>query len=142
MENKKNNIETWHDKHVAQSNFGQKTADKTAAFIGSWVFIFGQTILVILWMSINSIAFLNHWDPFPFILLNLLFSTQAAYAAPILMMAQNRQNERDRYQAKEDYFTNVEAKKEIEELQKALARIENEKLEKIMDLLKNLQNSK
>ena len=69
--------------------------------------------------------------------MNLIFSTQAAYAAPIIMMAQNRQNDRDRYQAKEDYFTNVQAKKEIEELQKALARIEDDKLDKIMKMLED-----
>ncbi|MEI7424930.1 MAG: DUF1003 domain-containing protein, partial [Candidatus Staskawiczbacteria bacterium] len=77
-----------------------------------------------------------HWDPYPFILLNLLFSTQAAYSAPIIMMSQNRQNDRDRFQAAADYKTNVEAKEEIEELQKAVYNI-NEKLNEILKKLKN-----
>jgi uncharacterized membrane protein len=75
-------------------------------------------------------------------LLNLLFSVQAAYAAPIIMMSQNRQAERDRYQASDDYRTNIEAKKEIEELQIALARIENDKLNEILNMLKMSQTVK
>jgi len=126
---------TWHEKHIVNSTWGQKVADKTANFMGSWKFIIGQTFFVILWMSLNCLAFINHWDVYPFILLNLIFSTQAAYAAPIIMMAQNRQNDRDRYQAKEDYYTNLEAKKEIEELQKSLSRIESDKLDKIIELI-------
>ena len=90
-------------------------------------------------MTFNVIAIVNHWDPYPFILLNLLFSTQAAYAAPIIMMSQNRQNDRDRIQALEDFRTNVGAKEEIEELQKAIARIENEKLGEIMRAIEELK---
>jgi len=135
----KNNMpiqaKTWHEKHAVGSTVGEKIADSTASFMGSWKFIIGQTIFVVLWMSLNCIGFISHWDIYPFILLNLLFSTQAAYSAPIIMMAQNRQNDRDRYQAKEDFVTNVNAKKEIEQLQEALARIENEKLNKILELL-------
>lgn len=104
--------------------------------MGSWHFIIGQSVLIFIWIAINLTAYINHWDPYPFILLNLLFSTQAAYAAPIIMMSQNRQGERDRVQARDDYETNLAAKKEIEELQKALARIEDEKLDKIIKLLK------
>ncbi|SRR5258706_16303800 len=128
---------TWHHKHASTLTKGQKIADKVANFMGSWKFIIIQSIFVVLWMTFNLIAFLNHWDPYPFILLNLIFSTQAAYAAPIIMMAQNRQSERDRHQAQEDYDTNVAAKKEIESLQLELARIENEKLDKIIEILKS-----
>lgn len=85
------------------------------------------------------IAFFSHWDPFPFILLNLLFSVQSAYAAPIIMMAQNRQSARDRIQAYDDYRTNVEAKEEIEELQIRLSRIETDKLDKIITMLQDLK---
>ncbi len=126
---------TWHDKHKQSLTLGQRLADALADAMGSWRFIILQTIIVIVWMSLNIVGFINHWDPFPFILLNLLFSTQAAYAAPIIMMSQNRQADRDRHQAEEDYRTNIEAKKEIEELQQALARIENEKLDKILTIL-------
>lgn len=136
MKREKASVKTWHEKHASHSTIGQRVADGTAAVMGSWKFIIAQTIFVILWMGLNVIGFIRHWDAYPFILLNLLFSTQAAYAAPIIMMAQNRQNERDRYQAKEDYYTNIQAKKEIEELQKALARIENDKLDKILKILK------
>ncbi|WP_431200508.1 DUF1003 domain-containing protein [Mucilaginibacter sp. P25] len=94
-------------------NFGQRLADSVAAGMGSWRFIIIQTLIVALWMALNVVAFIGHWDPYPYILLNLLFSTQAAYAAPIIMMAQNRQNERDRAQANEDFRTNVEAKKKL-----------------------------
>jgi uncharacterized membrane protein len=103
--------------------------------MGSWTFIIIQTIIVLFWMALNIVAYLSHWDPYPFILLNLLFSTQAAYAAPIIMMSQNRQNERDRHQALADYETNLKAKAEIEALQLHLSRIESEKLDKIIALL-------
>ena len=84
---------------------------------------------------------IKHWDSYPFILLNLLFSTQAAYAAPIIMMSQNRQNERDREQALHDYQTNLEAKKEIEALQIYLNKLEIEKLDKIIALLEKNPNA-
>lgn len=103
--------------------------------MGSWTFIIIQTTFVIFWMGLNLAAFAFHWDPYPFILLNLLFSTQAAYAAPIIMMSQNRQSERDRHQAQQDYETNIQAKEEIEALQLELTRIENQKLDKIIELL-------
>ena len=130
-----NNKKTWHQKHTDSLSFGQRLADRVANSMGSWRFIIIQTILVVLWMSFNLIAFINHWDPYPFILLNLLFSTQAAYAAPIIMMAQNRQSERDRAQAQADYETNLAAKVEIEALQKKLNSIEIDKLDKIIRLL-------
>jgi len=128
---------TWHQKHLEELTTGQHIADKTASAIGSWPFIIIQSILVTVWIIINLIAFVKRWDPYPFVLLNLLFSVQAAYSAPIIMMSQNRQNERDRRQALEDYETNVRAKEEIEELQQALNRIENEKLNKILELLRS-----
>ena len=90
-------------------------------------------------MSLNILGFLHHWDAYPFILLNLLFSTQAAYAAPIIMMAQNRQNERDRAQAQKDYETNTQAKLEIEALQEKLNFIEIYKLDKIIKMLEELK---
>ena len=129
---------TWHDNHVENLTFGQKIADSVAQGMGSWSFIIIQSIIVGIWMLLNIIGFINHWDPYPFILLNLLFSTQAAYAAPIIMMAQNRQSDRDRIQADEDFETNKKAKQEIEELQKRLNAIEIEKLDKILALLEKM----
>lgn len=87
------------------------------------------------------IAFLHHWDEYPFILLNLLFSTQAAYAAPIIMMAQNRQSQRDRAQADSDYKTNIAAKEEIEELMTRLYNIELKKLGKIISMLEKMEGN-
>jgi len=126
---------TWHEKHKEKSSFGDRLADSVANGMGSWRFIIWQTIIVLLWMTLNVIGIINHWDPYPFILLNLIFSTQAAYAAPIIMMSQNRQNQRDREQALHDYQTNIDAKKEIEALQVQLSKIEIDKLNKIIELL-------
>ncbi len=126
---------TWHHKHHQSMNMGERLADGVASYMGSWKFIIIQTVLVALWMILNIIAFIGHWDPYPFILLNLLFSTQAAYAAPIIMMSQNRSAQRDRVQALADYETNAKAEQEIEDLQLSLSRIENEKLDKIIALL-------
>ncbi|MFI5138177.1 MAG: DUF1003 domain-containing protein [Sphingobacteriales bacterium] len=134
MEHSKN----WHAKHKESFNFGQRLADSVATGMGSWRFIIIQTIIVILWMAANVVGFIYHWDVYPYILLNLLFSTQAAYAAPIIMMAQNRQNERDRTHAEADFKTNVEAKKEIEQLIQKLNSIEIDKLDKILDILQKM----
>ncbi len=131
-------VKTWHQKHLDELTPSQHIADKTAKAIGSWPFIIIQSILVAIWVAVNLVAFVKRWDPYPFVLLNLLFSVQAAYSAPIIMMSQNRQNERDRQQALEDYETNVRAKEEIEELKIALTKIENEKIDKILDLLKGV----
>lgn len=136
------NSKTWHERHHETLTFSQMLSDKLALGMGSWTFINGQTLVIIIWIILNFIGFIHHWDPYPFILLNLLFSVQAAYAAPIIMMSQNRQAERDRYQALDDYRTNVTAKKEIEALQIALNRIENEKLNEILNQLKMLQETK
>jgi uncharacterized membrane protein len=128
---------TWHEKHKSESKFGQHLADSVATGMGSWRFIIIQTVIVAIWMMANGIGFIYHWDVYPFILLNLLFSTQAAYAAPIIMMAQNRQNERDRHHAEQDFKTNVEAKKEIEQLLEKLNSIEIDKLDKILEILQS-----
>jgi uncharacterized membrane protein len=133
---------TWHDLHMETLSFGQKLADRVANGMGSWTFIIAQTIFVILWMTLNFVAFMRHWDVYPFILLNLLFSTQAAYAAPIIMMAQNRQGERDRMQAQKDYQTNTEAKLEIEEITIKLNQIEIDKLDKIILMLEEIKSNR
>ena len=131
MKNGKN----WHEKHVETLSFGSRLADSVAKGMGSWNFIIIQTVLVILWMGLNLVGMIYHWDVYPFILLNLVFSTQAAYAAPIIMMSQNRQNDRDRVQAQADYQTNVDAKLEIEALAQKLNRLEVDKLDKIIQML-------
>lgn len=113
----------WHENHLDNYTVGQRFADWVARVLGSWQFIIGQTVLVGSWVLLNLVGWVRHWDPYPFILLNLLFSTQAAYAAPVIMMSQNRQSERDRYQARADYETNMLAECEIEDIQRDLARI-------------------
>jgi uncharacterized membrane protein len=132
----------WHDEHIEKSTFGERLADRVAEGMGSWKFIVIQSTIVVIWMGLNVIGFIHHWDAYPFILLNLLFSTQAAYAAPIIMMSQNRQSERDRIQAQADYETNTEAKLEIEALQKMLNKIEVEKLDKIITMLEELKKNR
>lgn len=96
--------------------FGQRLADRFARVIGSWRFILMQSALLAVWIMLNITAYVFHWDPYPFILLNLAMSFQAAYAAPILMMSQNRQAEKDHLQAKNDYEINLKAELEIMQL--------------------------
>lgn len=134
------NNKTWHEKHNAALDFGSRLADSVANGMGSWRFIILQTVFVLIWMGLNLLGYVYHWDAYPFILLNLLFSTQAAYAAPIIMMSQNRQNERDRVQAQSDYQTNVDAKLEIEALALRLDKIETEKLDKIIKMLEEMES--
>lgn len=132
----------WHEQESDTRTWGEKLADSVAEGMGSWRFIIIQTVIVLVWMTLNVIGIAFQWDPFPFILLNLLFSTQAAYAAPIIMMSQNRQSDRDRAQAKADYETNLRAKEEIEELQTRLARIEDDKLDQIFKILQEIKDKK
>lgn len=129
-------IINWHKKHADERTFGERLADTVAQGMGSWTFIIVQSVIVLAWMILNVIAFVSHWDAYPFILLNLVFSTQAAYAAPIIMMSQNRSSDRDREHAAADYLTNTEAKKEIEELMNTIHKIDVDKLDKILELLK------
>ena len=133
----------WHAAHKERMTVGQRIADSVASGMGSWAFIITQTVFVVAWMTANVVEVVTHrWDPYPFILLNLLFSTQAAYAAPIIMMSQNRSAERDRFQANADFKTNVDSKREIEAVQTDLARIEQQKLDKIITLLTDGESSK
>jgi uncharacterized membrane protein len=128
---------TWHHVHRESLSVGQRVADWLARFIGSWFFIIIQTTLVILWATLNITAYVQRWDPYPFILLNLLFSTQAAYAAPIIMMSQNRQNERDRVHAMTDLKTDERTERKINELRITIAKLEEEKIDKILKILQS-----
>ncbi|MEV4693488.1 DUF1003 domain-containing protein [Micromonospora echinospora] len=85
---------------------GQRLADSVTSIFGSWRFIIIQTGIVVAWIAANVVAVLHRWDPYPFILLNLLFSTQAAYAAPLILLSQNRQADTDRVKAEHDYQVN------------------------------------
>jgi len=92
---------------------GQKISNTIVQMMGSWRFILVQTFLMVIWIIVNFIAIVEHWDPYPFILLNLLLSIQAAYAAPIIMMSQNRQAAHDRLEAHKDFLINQKSEKEI-----------------------------
>ena len=95
---------------------GQRSADAIARFAGSWAFIFAFTGVLILWMVINTILASNAFDPYPFILLNLVLSCVAAIQAPLIMMSQNRQEEKDRRRAENDYKVNLKTEIMIEGL--------------------------
>jgi len=96
-----------------ESTLGQRAADWMAKVMGSWRFIVVQSLVLILWVILNVAAWIRHWDPYPFILLNLFMSLQAAYTAPIIMMSQNRQALRDRVDAHNDYLINQKAEEEV-----------------------------
>lgn len=93
---------------------GQRIADAVAATMGSWRFILIQSAVLLAWVVLNLTAWVRAWDPYPFILLNLALSFQAAYAAPFIMMSQNRQGDIDRAEATEDHRVNIKAELEIE----------------------------
>lgn len=96
-----------------QLSSGQKAADRVAAVVGSWPFIIIQSSLLVIWVILNITALIQHWDPYPFILMNLVLSLQAAFTAPIIMMSQNRQAEKDRLEARNDFAINQKAEEEI-----------------------------
>lgn len=104
-----------------QRTLGHRAADWVAATAGSWKFIIFQSFLLTIWVALNIISLIQHWDPYPFILMNLLLSLQAAYTAPIIMMSQNRQAERDRIEAHHDYEINLKAEVEIRSILEHLA---------------------
>lgn len=106
---------------ATQLTFGQKASDWVATHLGSWGFIIIQTLILSVWVMVNITAWLRHWDPYPFIFMNLLLSLQAAYAAPIIMMSQNRQANRDRLEARNDYQLNERAEQEIRAILEHLA---------------------
>jgi uncharacterized membrane protein len=106
-------IQDVNDVFQDQLTAGQRAADGVAKVMGSWLFIIVQTIILLFWLVFNIVGWVNHWDPYPFILMNLVLSTQAAYAAPIIMMSQNRQAAKDRLEAHNDYQINQKAEAEI-----------------------------
>ncbi len=105
---------------------GQRIADTVADTMGSWPFIIVQSTLLAIWISLNATAWINHWDPYPFILLNLMLSFQAAYAAPFIMMSQNRQASKDRIAAEIDHQVNEKAEFEVGLLLKRLDDLEQQ----------------
>ncbi|MFC7772617.1 DUF1003 domain-containing protein [Flavobacterium sp. GCM10027622] len=125
----------------AERTFGQRIADKVATFGGSWTFIISFLFFLSLWIFANIYFLANKgFDPYPFILLNLILSCIAALQAPIIMMSQNRQEEKDRERAKKDFQINLKAEEEIRILQKKLDHIlEHQHLELIKIQKEQLQ---
>src|SRR3954449_7114178 len=117
---------------------GAILADRVAETVGSWRFIIIQSVLLAIWIILNMIAYVQHWDPYPFILLNLVLSFQAAYAAPIIMMSQNRQSEIDRRHAQHDYRVNVKAELEIELLHNKIDALREQEILKLIDIIQRL----
>ncbi len=114
---------------------GERIADRVAAVMGSWRFIIIQSVLLAFWVSLNVIALVKHWDPYPFILLNLMLSFQAAYAAPIIMMSQNRQADIDRNEANHDYEVNMKAELEIELLHDKINLLRHTDMPELLSVL-------
>jgi len=116
---------------------GERVADLVAAVAGSWTFIIAQTVVLALWIVVNAYNG-KAWDPYPFILLNLLLSFQAAYAAPIIMMAQNRQSDIDRRKAEKDYDVNLKAELEIELLHQKMDLMREQEIKRLTELVEEL----
>ena len=92
---------------------GQKIADGVASVMGSWKFIITQAMIMVIWIMLNLVGWFYHWDLYPFVLLNLAMSAQAAFATPLIMMSQNRQSAKDRLMAESDYYCNVKGEVEV-----------------------------
>ncbi len=107
-----------------ERTFGQKAADGLTKIAGSWTFIIILLILIAIWIYLNVTAYVQQWDPWPFIILNLCLSCLAALQAPIILMSQNRQAQKDRLKMEYDYQVNRRAAREIEEVKTMLSRIE------------------
>ena len=134
--------------------FGQRIADKVASFGGSWTFIISFGVFIFLWISFNIFWLLNKgFDPYPFILLNLILSCLAALQAPVIMMSQNRQEEKDRERAKKDYMISLRSELEIRTLhekidhlilnqQQELLEIQKVQIEMMSDIIKRIDNIK
>lgn len=129
----------WHQTHTDQSSFTQKIADKVSSFVGSWSFLLLHVIWFTLWIVFNV-------ESFPYGLLTMIVSLEAILLSTIIMISQTRAGDRDRIQAQHDYVVNEEAKREIEELQVVIGRIEAEhiaaldkKLEKVLVSIKRLK---
>jgi uncharacterized membrane protein len=118
---------------------GARVSDAVARVVGSWRFIIIQSVLLLIWIALNITAWVQQWDPYPFILLNLALSFQAAYTAPIIMMSQNRQSEIDRRAAQHDYDINLKAELEIELLHQKLDLLREKEISELIGIIRTLQ---
>ncbi len=118
---------------------GQRVADAVAAIMGSWSFIIIQSVVLAAWVVLNITAYVQQWDPYPFILLNLALSFQAAYAAPIIMMSQNRQAAIDRAAAEADHGVNAKAELEIELLHQKIDLLREQEVSELIQIIRRLE---
>jgi uncharacterized membrane protein len=125
--------------HEHELPLGARVSDAVARVVGSWRFIIIQSVLLVIWMGLNVTAWVQQWDPYPFILLNLALSFQAAYTAPILMMSQNRQSEIDRRAAQHDYDINLKAELEIELVHQKLDLLREKEISELIGIIRTLQ---
>jgi len=117
--------------------YGQKLADKVASFGGSWTFIISFGVFILIWISLNAFWLFNKgFDPYPFILLNLILSCLAALQAPVIMMSQNRQEEKDRDRAKKDYMINLKSELEIRTLHEKIDHFIMDQQQELLELQK------
>ncbi|MCR4369296.1 MAG: DUF1003 domain-containing protein [archaeon] len=143
------NIKAQDLRHFSKRTFGEKLADEVALKAGSWNFIIFFLVFMLLWVSLNAFIFIARpWDPYPFILLNLVLSTIAALQAPVILMSQNRASEMDRKRAELDYYINRRAEREIKILQKDVLEMKEvisaqpltKDIEKLKDEILKLQD--
>lgn len=128
--------------HHEEATLGERIADSAAAGIGSWRFLIIQTIAVLLWLGFNIFGFINRWDPYPFILLNLLFSVQAAYTGPVLLLAGNRQAQKDRLTLEHAAEEADKADRQNVEILKAIEKnteLTEKNVELALQIIKHLQ---
>ncbi|WP_243318557.1 DUF1003 domain-containing protein [Geothrix paludis] len=142
-------VKSVNEEVIKSMTLGQRVADRVALSVGSWPFIIVQSVLLCVWMGFNVYlvvqehsrpGFLKAWDPYPFILLNLVLSFQAAYTGPVVMMSQNRQSEKDRLAAQNDYEVNKKSEVEIEVIMKHLVHQDKLLLDAIARI-ESLQNA-
>jgi uncharacterized membrane protein len=125
---------------IGQATFGQKIADKVASFGGSWTFIIAFVSFLVLWICVNAFILLNKaYDPYPFILLNLILSCVAALQAPVIMMSQNRQEEIDRKRAKNDYMINLKSELEIRMLHEKIDHLILHQEQSLLEIQKAIE---
>jgi uncharacterized membrane protein len=115
------NVEALHQERLT---LGERLADRLADVAGSWAFICGFAVVLCAWVFVNSVAFVSHWDKYPYILLNLMLSMLAAIQAPVIMMSQNRQEARDRLRSENDYEINLKAEIEVQQIIQKLNEIQ------------------
>ncbi|KGO89906.1 DUF1003 domain-containing protein [Flavobacterium suncheonense] len=133
----KQSVLTQLEDETADYTFGQKIADKVAEFGGSWTFIISFVIFLALWILVNVFVLLNKgFDPYPFILLNLILSCIAALQAPVIMMSQNRQEEKDRKRSKNDYMVNLKSELEIRMLHEKIDHLIMHQEQSLIELQK------